>query len=72
MSERPIAKVWIEPGCIVCRACEVQCSEIFDVKDDGCVVRSRRFEGLEHRIRKAAAVCPVQVIGFSHRKSAKR
>lgn len=73
MSEqRPIGSVRIEPGCIVCGACEVQCAEVFDVKADGCVVRSKRFEGLEHRIREAAAVCPVQVIGFSARRSAKR
>jgi ferredoxin len=68
VSDQKIAKVWIEPGCIVCKACEVQCAEVFDVLEDGCVVRSKKFEGLEHRIRKAAAVCPVQVIAFATAK----
>ena len=67
-----ITKVWIEPGCIVCRACEVQCAEVFDVRDDGAAVRKRKgFAGLEERIRQAAADCPVKVIEYREGKGRK-
>lgn len=66
MSGSPrVTRVWIEEGCIVCRACEVQCAEVFDVRDDGARVRRRRFAGLEDRIKQAAADCPVKVIEFT-------
>ena len=60
-----VTKVWIEEGCIVCRACEVQCAEVFVVRDDGCIVATRKFTGLEDRIKQAADVCPVKVIEFT-------
>ena len=63
-----IKKVWIESGCIVCRACEIACGELFDVRAETCVVRTRvRLAPLEQHIREAAAVCPVQVIKFSEK-----
>ena len=67
-----ITRVWIEPGCIVCRVCEVQCAEVFDVREDGCVVRTRKFTGLEAGIRQAAADCPVKVIEFSEKPRPRR
>jgi ferredoxin len=63
-----ITKVWIEPGCIVCRACEVQCAEVFDVRDDGARVRKVKLTNLDARIRQAAADCPVKVIEFREGK----
>lgn len=72
MAADRVVKVWIEEGCIVCRACEVQCAEVFDVRDDGCYVRTRRFTGLEDRIHQAAADCPVKVIEFTSATTTKR
>ena len=58
-------KVWIAEGCIVCRACEVLCAEVFDVREDGCYVRTKRYKGLDGRIQQAANDCPVKVIEFT-------
>jgi ferredoxin len=58
-----IGRVFIEEGCIVCRACEVACGAVFDVKETGCEVRRGvKLEPLEKHIREAAAICPVKVI----------
>lgn len=60
-----IAKVWIEPGCIVCNACEDIYPEVFDVQADNCVIRPTPplDDGL--RIEEAAEACPVEVIQFT-------
>jgi ferredoxin len=60
-----IAKVWIEPGCIVCNACEDIYKEVFEVKADTCVIRPNAplDDGL--RIQEAAEACPVEVIKFT-------
>lgn len=63
-----IQKVWIAEGCIVCRVCEVICAEVFDVRDEGCVVKTRKYAGLDDRIEQAAADCPVKVIEYSFGK----
>jgi len=34
-----ISKVWIEPGCIVCNACENIYPEVFEVTADTCIIR---------------------------------
>ena len=59
-----ISKVWIEPGCIVCDACETIIPEVFDVQDATCIVRADAplTDGL--RIVEAAEACPVEVIKF--------
>lgn len=40
----PVAKVWIEEGCIVCNACETACPEVFIVTDDSCHIRGETRE----------------------------
>ena len=59
-----VKKVWIEPGCIVCDACETIIPEVFDVQDATCIVRAGAplTDGI--RIQEAAEACPVEVIKF--------
>lgn len=59
-----VSKVWIEPGCIVCDACETIYPEVFEVKDDGCIVRSGYPQDNGLQIQEAAEACPVEVIKF--------
>ncbi len=61
----PIAKVWIEPGCIVCNACEDIYKEVFEVLADTCIIRLNAplDDGL--RIQEAAEACPVEVIKYT-------
>lgn len=60
-----VAKVWIDPGCIVCNACEDIYPEVFEVTADTCLIRSGAplDDGL--RIQEAAEACPVEVIKFT-------
>jgi ferredoxin len=60
-----IAKVWIEPGCIVCNACEDIYKDVFEVKADTCIIRPNAplDDGL--RIQEAAEACPVEVIKYT-------
>ncbi len=60
-----VAKVWIEPGCIVCNACEDIYPEVFDVQADTCLIRPNAplDDGL--KITEAAEACPVEVIKFT-------
>lgn len=60
-----ISKVWIEPGCIVCNACEDIYPEVFDVQADTCLIRPNAplDDGL--KIVEAAEACPVEVIKFT-------
>lgn len=55
-------KVWVENGCIVCRACEVLCGEVFFVTDETAIVRNDADLGSDENIRQAADACPVEVI----------
>lgn len=59
-----VAKVWIEPNCIVCNACEGIFPEVFDVQPNTCVIRpdAPLDDGL--KIQEAAEACPVEVIKF--------
>ena len=59
-----MAKVWIEPGCIVCNACEDISPKVFEVLADTCIVREGAplDDGLN--IEEAADACPVEVIKF--------
>lgn len=61
----PISKVWIEPGCIVCNACEDIYPEVFEVTSDTCLIRpgAPLDDGL--RVQEAAEACPVEVIKFT-------
>ena len=60
-----IAKVWIEPGCIVCNACEDIYKDVFEVLADTCIIRPNAplDDGL--RVQEAAEACPVEVIKFT-------
>jgi ferredoxin len=60
-----IAKVWIEPGCIVCNACEDIYKEVFEVLADTCIIRPNAplDDGL--RMQEAAEACPVEVIKYT-------
>ncbi|MBI3892821.1 MAG: ferredoxin [Candidatus Wallbacteria bacterium] len=55
-------KVWIEPGCIVCRACEQICPEVFEVTEETCIVRPDADASDADTVREAAQACPVEVI----------
>ncbi|MFG0330319.1 MAG: Rieske 2Fe-2S domain-containing protein [Phycisphaerales bacterium] len=64
-----VVKVWIEPGCIVCDACETDCPEVFDVQEDTCLIRPEAMKPdftkpLTPSIEVAAEGCPVDVIKF--------
>lgn len=60
-----VSKVWIEPGCIVCNACEDIFPEVFEVTSDSCIIRpgAPMDDGL--RVQEAAEACPVEVIKFN-------
>lgn len=60
-----VSKVWIEPGCIVCNACEDIYPEVFEVTADTCLIRpdAPLTDGL--KINEAAEACPVEVIKFT-------
>ncbi len=60
-----IAKVWIEPGCIVCNACEDIYPQVFEVTSDTCLIRpgAPLDDGL--KVTEAAEACPVEVIKFT-------
>lgn len=60
-----VSKVWIEPGCIVCDACEGIFPEVFEVTDTTCIIRpgAPLDDGL--RVQEAAEACPVEVIKFT-------
>jgi ferredoxin len=60
-----VSKVWIDPGCIVCDACEAIYPQVFEVQSDTCVIRpdAPLTNGL--LIQDAAEACPVEVIKFT-------
>lgn len=59
-----VSKVWIEPGCIVCNACEAIYPEVFEVTDDTCLIRPEAPLDNGLLILEAADACPVEVIKF--------
>ena len=60
-----ITKVWIEPGCIVCDACENEAPDVFQVLADTCIVRDKAPMDNVPSIVAAAEGCPVDVIKYS-------
>ncbi len=60
-----VTKVWIEPGCIVCDACENEAPEVFQVLADTCIVRENAPLGDGGAIQAAAEGCPVDVIKYT-------
>ena len=64
-----ITKVWIDPGCIVCDACETTCPDVFEVQEENCIIRPEALQAEFTRPRTqliidAAEECPVDVIKF--------
>jgi ferredoxin len=59
-----ITKVWIEPGCIVCDACENEAPDVFQVLADTCIVRDNAPMVNTGSIVAAAEGCPVDVIKY--------
>ena len=59
-----VKKVWIDPGCIVCDACEGIYPEVFEVQDETCVIREGAPLDNGLLIEEAAEACPVEVIKF--------
>ena len=60
-----VTKVWIEPGCIVCDACENEAPDVFHVLADTCIVRENAPLGDGASIQAAAEGCPVDVIKYT-------
>lgn len=60
-----VAKVWIEPGCIVCNACEGIFPEVFEVTSTTCLIRPAAPLNDGLKIQEAAEACPVEVIKFN-------
>lgn len=60
-----VLKVWIEPGCIVCNACEDIYKEVFEVLSDTCIIRPNAPLNDGLRMQEAAEACPVEVIKFT-------
>lgn len=60
-----VTKVWIDPGCIVCDACEAIYPEVFEVTDDTCIIRPGAPLDNGLLIAEAADACPVEVIKFT-------
>ncbi len=64
-----VTKVWIEPGCIVCDACENAAPDVFEVLEETCVIRPAALavdfcKPRTDEIIEAAEECPVDVIKF--------
>ena len=62
-----ITRVWIDPGCIVCKLCEDTCPNVFEVTATDCVVKPGADLSDAPRLRHAAEECPVLVIRFEER-----
>ena len=55
-------KVWIEPGCITCGACEFVAPEVFEVTDISHIKPSADITKNKELIQAAVLACPVNVI----------
>ncbi len=67
-------RVWIDQGCIACRACEYECPDVFRVVGATSTVRIALDDDLAERygerIATAAAGCPVEVIKLEEQPAA--
>lgn len=57
-------KVWIEPGCITCGACEFIAPEVFEVTDRSYIKKDADIQNNRPCIQAAAQGCPVNVIKY--------
>ena len=62
-----IVRVWIEPGCIICNACEETCPQVFQVIEKDCIVKPDADLSLAERIKHSAEECPVTVIKYEEK-----
>jgi cytochrome b6-f complex iron-sulfur subunit len=64
-----VTRVWIDPGCIVCDACQTTAPTVFQVTEDTCVILPEALDPaftrpLTDAIFDAAEECPVNVIKY--------
>ena len=59
-----VKKVYIQPGCISCGACESICPEVFEVNTTSAVRADVDLEKHKECIREVATICPVGVIQY--------
>lgn len=57
-------KLWIEPGCITCGACEFLCPAVFEVTDMSHIKPEADIQEHADLIKLAAQACPVNVIKY--------
>lgn len=57
-------KVWIEPGCITCGACEFIAPDVFVVTDKSYIKPNIDLDKHINDIEAASRSCPVQVIKY--------
>ena len=60
-------KVYIEPGCITCGACEFVAPEVFQITDICHVNAQADLEKNKELIQEAARMCPVNVIKYEEK-----
>ena len=63
----PIARVWIEEGCITRGMSELNCPELFKIDQalgTSTVLDGADFAPIEEKIKQAAEGCPVEVIKY--------
>lgn len=68
MSNKPIKKLTIEPGCITCGACEFIAPEAFEVTDRSRIRENVDLEKHDAVIEKSVRACPVNVIKYTVEK----
>lgn len=61
----PVAKVWIESGCIVCDACVDINPDVFEIVGDSCIIKGGAPLDNGISITEAAEACPVEIIKFN-------
>jgi len=67
--KRVVTRVWIDPGCIACNACQSVVPTVFQVTEETCVIRPEALDAaflkpLSEAIFDAAEECPTEVIKY--------
>jgi ferredoxin len=62
--QKIMKKVYIEPGCITCGACEFVAPEVFEVTDVSRVKTDADMVKNADQIEEAVRMCPVNVIKY--------
>ena len=61
-NEKRIKKIWINPGCVSCGACQFIAPEVFVVDQICKVIPDANLIKFEREIRLAVSKCPAGVI----------